>query len=584
MRIFLLSTVLLVFLSSKGQDFNFDLYKNNETHTYESITKGYKGLEKAFPKKCRLIELGSSDIGEPIHLFVINSSGSFQKKDFKGKTILFVNNAIHPGEPCGVDASIKWCRDILNDVPDNIVVGVIPMYNVGGALNRNCCSRANQNGPKMYGFRGNSRNLDLNRDFIKADSKNTLAFYKAFHYLEPHLFVDTHTSNGADYQYVMTLITSQTDKMNPYLAKYTKDEINPVLYSEMENSGFPMVPYVHHIYGTPDDGIMDYLETPRYSTGYTNLFHTISYVSEAHMLKTYEERVEATYSFLDVLYNYATTNAEELRQVKSQAEYSMGQTEKLALDWELDTVRFDEIRFMGYAAKYKKSEVTGKDRLYYDREEPYTKKIKYFNRYIPVDTVEVPALYIVPQAWGEIIELMLVSNIEVMRLTKDKVLETEHYRIREFNTRPNPYEGHYLHTSVEVEKFKKITNWRKGDYVIYTRNKNLRFIVETLEPHAPDSYLAWNYFDAILQQKEWFSAYVFEDEAAQILKDNPQIKDDFEKKKASDSEFEESAFAQLYYLYQKSGHYEPTHNLYPIGRLMTEEIMADEIELVPGVY
>ena len=581
-----ISLLFILFLPTIvfSQDFNFDLYKSNETHTYESITEGYRQLEKSYPKKCKLIEMGSSDVGEPIHLFVINASGNFEKSDFKGKTVLFVNNAIHPGEPCGVDASIKWCRDILQEVPEDVVIGVIPMYNVGGALNRNCCSRANQNGPKMYGFRGNSRNLDLNRDFIKADSKNTLAFYKAYHFLEPHLFVDTHTSNGADYQHVMTLITSQIDKMNFHLAKYTREKINPELYNQMDESGFKMVPYVHQIKSTPDDGIMDYLETPRYSTGYTNLFHTISYVSEAHMLKTYEERVEATYAFLNVLYEFAKVNGDEIRKVKMQAEYSMGQTERLALNWELDTVRYDQIKFMGYAAKYKKSEVTGKDRLYYDRDAPYTKDIKYFNRYKAVDTVDVPALYLIPQAWGEIIELMLYSNVEVMRLTKDKEIETEHYRIKEFNTRPNPYEGHYLHSQVKVEKFKKNTLWRKGDYVIFTRNKNLRFIVETLEPHAPDSYLAWNYFDAILQQKEWFSSYVFEDEAAQILKDNPEIKAEFEQKKLNDEEFASSTFAQLYYLYQKSGHYEPTHNLYPVGRLMIEDVMADEIEEVPGIY
>ena len=273
-----------------------DLYLKNETHTYASAFDAYKTMAENNPDKCNFLQFGSSDYGIPVPLFILNESGIFTAAEIESKNVILINNAIHPGEPCGVDASIKLAQDLLaTTLPKNVIIAIIPIYNIGGAHNRNCCSRANQNGPAEYGFRGNSKNLDLNRDFIKADSKNTLAFYKIFHFLKPSIFVDTHTSNGADYQHTMTLITSQLNKMNPELADYTKNKLNPHLFKKMEEGNYPMVPYVHSIEKIPDNGIMDYLEIPRYSTGYTNLFNTISYVTEAHMLKPYEERVNSTY-------------------------------------------------------------------------------------------------------------------------------------------------------------------------------------------------------------------------------------------------------------------------------------------------
>ena len=96
----------------------------------------------------------------------------------------------------------------------------IPQYNVGGASRRNCCTRANQDGPEGYGFRGNAANLDLNRDFIKMDSRNAEAFVALFRAMDPDVFVDTHTSNGADYPYTMTLITTQEDKAGPVWVRF----------------------------------------------------------------------------------------------------------------------------------------------------------------------------------------------------------------------------------------------------------------------------------------------------------------------------------------------------------------------------
>ncbi len=155
-------------------------YADNETVTWQEAIDMYQWLDEQY-EDARLLEIGLTDAGRPLHLFVIDRGRQFLPEQIResGKTILFINNGIHPGEPCGVDASLKLASDLLSGQDscahylDHTAIAIIPLFNVGGALNRGSYHRANQNGPEEHGFRGNARNLDLNRDFIKLDSKNT---------------------------------------------------------------------------------------------------------------------------------------------------------------------------------------------------------------------------------------------------------------------------------------------------------------------------------------------------------------------------------------------------------------------------
>ena len=241
-----------------------------------------------------------------MHTVIISKSGKTNIAKLKagGKAFLLINNAIHPGEPDGVEASQMLARNLvedetLNKLLDNTVIVIIPFYNIGGVLNRNSTTRVNQNGPKEYGFRGNANNYDLNRDFIKADTRNARSFIALFQELDPDVFIDTHVSNGADYQYVSTTIPTQSDKLGGPLAKFMTSQLLPYHYEYMKMAGSLMTPYVN-IWGmkTPDQGYNKFIDQPRYSSGYAALFHTLGFMSETHMLKTFEQRVEATYNYI----------------------------------------------------------------------------------------------------------------------------------------------------------------------------------------------------------------------------------------------------------------------------------------------
>jgi hypothetical protein len=108
-------------------------------------------------------------------------------------------------------------------------------------------------------------------------------------------------------------------------------------------------------------------------------------------------------------------------------------------------------------------------------------------------------------------------------------------------------------------------NFYEGDYLVFTDQIKNRYIIETLEPQATDSFFAWNFFDSTLGQKEHFSDYVFEDVAAQLLKDDPKLAEDLKLEKLKNL----ANFSALDWVYRNSKYYEKTHKRYPIGRLVS---------------
>lgn len=553
-------------LYSKGQD----AFQGNKSVSYEEAIERYSALAEKHPI-ATLQTVGSTDIGKPLHLFIINKNPG--KKEADGRCTLFINNGIHPGEPCGVDASLQLAERLLEGVGgmdhllDSVVVAIVPMYNVGGALRRGCCVRANQNGPEAYGFRGNARNLDLNRDFIKADSRNARSFFTAFHQLKPHVIVDTHTSNGADYQYVMTMINTQPDKAGAEMGAYMRNRMNPELYASMDERGFGMSPYVYTMGRLPESGLRDYLETPRYTTGYAALFNTIGYTSETHMLKPFAQRVESTYQFLLSTLEYMHAHCTELRELKAASDRQVANQSTFELDWELDTTSYRMIPFKGYEAVFPKSEVHGQARLKYDREQAFTKQIKYFDTYKASKTVEAPLAYLIPQAWHEVIDRLAWNGVEMSRLESDTTMEVEVYYIDQFSASNRPYEGHFLKSVEELRTQRESIDFMAGDVLVYCNQSANRYIVETLEPEAVDAFFRWSFFDSVLQQKEWYSDYVFEDTAAEMLREDEEFRREFEAAKAADADLAESSRAQLYWLFKRSKHYEGSVNRYPVYRL-----------------
>jgi hypothetical protein len=570
MRILLL--VLFPFsLFSQSILTKFEQTQAKETPTYQEIVTWWKMMDARFPS-IKMQTMGPTDAGFPLHLVVVSNDGDFDMASLrrKNKRILLINNGIHPGEPDGIDASMLLVRDIAvrkTKLPDNVVLAIIPVYNIGGCLNRSPWYRADQNGPTDFGSRGNSQNLDLNRDFIKCNSKEARSFAAIFHQCDPDIFIDNHVSNGADYQHIMTLLTSQHNKLGGVMGNYLHNEFEPALYKLMKDKGYDLVPYVDFAGNTPESGMTAYFDGARYSSGYATLWHSFAFVPETHMLKSYAQRVAATQALMESMIAFATKNSAVIHQLREQTKQSVQQQPGFPVSWKLDTTQVDQVLFKGYEAGHKPSEVSGLPRLYYDRSKPYEKQIRYYNNYASRIAINKPRAYIIPQGWWTVIDLLKLNKVNMQVLAKDTSIEVEVYRIDDYKTLPRQYEMHHLNTDVKVSSRKQVMRFRKGDYYIPLNQPANRFLVEVLEPQSDDSYFAWNYFDAILSRKEGYSPYAFEDLAAQYLNEHPELKKQLDARRASDTAFAKSASAQLDFVYKNSPYFEPDYLRYPVYRV-----------------
>lgn len=542
-------------------------FEGNTSPDYPSLIKYYQKLASEY-KEIELFNMGSSDYGLPIYLCVINgaqdSTATFEKA--RQGTTLLINNAIHPGEPDGVNACLIWIQKWIKEgkpLKDLPLIGIIPAYNVGGMMNRSSTSRANQNGPEEYGFRGNAQNLDLNRDFIKMDSKNMFTFAKIYHALDPDVFLDTHVSNGADYQYTMTYIASVRERMAPSLASLMHDNMIPYLEKESSAKGFDLIPYVHTKGQTPESGIMVFNDLPRYAMGYASLLNAISFTLETHMLKPFPQRVQSTLIFINAAIDWMKTNSEAIEKARKEAFRWEGEMQYFKYNYNL-TDDQDSILFKGFEFSEPVSEVTGLKRLKYHEDKPYTKYIPYYHTYVAKDSILVPEAIILGAQCKEVLQRLDANRVEYNVVNEEKDVNIRACRIENYENGDKPYEGHYLHTKITCDYPPKNIDLKIGDIIVPTQQKNRRFILSVLHPEAPDSYFAWNLYDSHIQQKEYFSPYVFEDKAKELLENDPELKTKFEAKKAEDKEFRESSWEQLYFIYVNSPYYEPTHNFIPV--------------------
>ena len=580
MRSFLFIALLLFILGTscsenpqntkKVLETPFEKGNGNRTATYEELMEFYRELAREYPQ-INLQTLGTTDSGKPLHLVSFNPDGGFDFQKLRTEKVLFlILNGIHPGEPDGIDATSALMRDLATGkvkAPANVVISAIPVYNIGGALNRNSGTRANQNGPESYGFRGNARNYDLNRDFLKMDTYNARHFASIFRLVQPHIFLDTHVSNGADYQYTLTHLFTQANKLGGIAGSFVRDTLRPALENSLRDKGWDITPYVNVFNRPPEGGFTQFMDYPRYSTGYAALWNTPGLMVETHMLKPYASRVAGTYDLMLSLVEQAEIQAGMLKKIQRESQDAFQPGAYYPFGWVVDSTNHETLNFLGYQADTISSKVTGQSRLKYNRNQPISVQIPYYNHFRPQDSIRIPKAYILPRSWSRVRERLDWNGIEYREFLADSTLTVTSYRIEDYQSYSRPYEGHYPHYQTRVEKETITRDFQEGDLWISTEQRGVRILLEALEPPLPDSYFNWNFFDAILQQKEGFSPYVFEDTAVKMLEDNPDLKEAFESKKANEPDFAENAYRQLQWLFRRSPYYEPAHLQYPVYRI-----------------
>ena len=394
-----------------------------------------------------------------------------------------------------------------------------------------------------------------------------MTFSRLFHFLSPHIFLDTHVSDGADYQHTMTLLTTQYNKLGTVLGNWLRDEFEPGIYKAMSVKKWDMIPYVDFEFSDPDKGMTMFYDPPRYSSGYAALFGCISFISETHMLKPYQQRVKSTYDLITTLIEKSQFHATEIwNKRKAVLADALKQT-RFPLSWEPVKNVHSEILFKGYEQDSSVSDATGLTRIFFNRKKPFEKKIKFYHEFKGVREVNKPIAYLLPRGWHEVADRLRLNNVRLDSLPDDTVLQVRTYRIEQYQSRAYPYEKHHKNHDVNVSSSLQKVSFLKGDYIIYCNQPVNRYIIEMLEPNGDDGFFAWNFFDAVLQQKEGYSDYRWEDVATAYLRTNPELQKQLAEKKSADPAFAKDAQKILAFIYQHSPYYEKEHLRYPCFRL-----------------
>ncbi|MES2298697.1 MAG: M14 family zinc carboxypeptidase [Pseudomonadota bacterium] len=554
----------------------FELGNGNQSATWAQCIAFYQELARAFPQVLSFAEIGSSDSGHPIHAGVVSADGVFERARIKqdGRPVFFNNNGIHPGEPEGIDACMALVRDFCVEPERLAALGravflFIPVYNVDGCINRADTSRVNQDGPEQFGFRGNGLNLDLNRDFAKCDSQNAMLFNQFFAAWDPEVMVDTHTSNGADYPYTMTLIHTQCDKLGGALGEFLRASMLPRMFADMDTRGWPMCPYVNPIKVIPDHGLVEFLETPRFSTGYAALHHTIGFMPETHMLKPFADRYAAMRALVEVALAFTVEHAQQIQSLRRAARDEGRRARDWPLHWVVDETCASTRRFKGYAAKHRASQLGSYTRLWYDRSAPWERDIAYFDQFVADVTVAAPRAYVVPRAWRAVLERLLWNGVRVERVESERVEKARSYHVKSVRSRHGAYEGHMFHDEVQLETRLGSHVLSEGDVIVPLDQERARYAVEMLEPQGHDSFFRWGFFNSVLEKKEAYSDYVFEDHAAELLREEPELYVKFEAWKARHPELLSDQAAVLDFIFANCKRYcEPSWRRYPVLALL----------------
>jgi len=558
------------FLNSKAQQTVFEQSNGTQTATYQQAIQWYDDLSELHDV-VNVEEWGSSDAFKPISLVLVSADKQFNADIWRKekKVVILINNGIHPGEPDGIDASMMLVRDIAKkkiQLPQNVALVFIPIYNIGGALNRNSYTRVNQNGPAEYGFRGNSQNLDLNRDFTKTDSKEAATFARIFEYFDPEIFIDNHVSDGADYQHTMTLISTQYDKLGPTLGGWLRNTFEPAIYKGMAEKKWELIPYVDFETTDFSKGMKMFYDPPRYSSGYAALFQTLSFMPETHMLKPYKERVKSTYDLMVTFIQQASIHAKELLDVRTKARNELKAQTIFPLKWKADTSTFRNITFKGYERDTTLSEATGLKKMFYNHDKPFTRQVKYYDHFVATDSVKAPKIFIIPTVWQDVIRRLKNAGVEVREIYTETEYMVSSYHIDSYKSMPAPYEKHHPNydIKVSVQPARSVIFHPGEAMIIHVDQPAKRYIMEMLSPTGGDSFFAWNFFDAILQQKEGYSDYRWEDIAAEVLKKDTLLQQKLAEKKAADPAFANNSKAILDFIYRNSPYYEKAHLQYPV--------------------
>ncbi|MEO8869760.1 MAG: M14 family metallopeptidase [Granulicella sp.] len=562
------------------------------TPDYDDTMAYLRRVQTAAPAQVKIEGFGRTGEGRELDIVVASRDGVFDPAAIHAakRPIVLVQNSIHAGEMDGKDACLALLRDmVINKTKatllDRAVFVFIPMYNADGHERRSPYNRINQNGPAEMGWRGNGTNLNLNRDYLKADAPETRSFMAMYHHWLPDFFVDDHVTDGADYQYDVTFTIDDGPNLPAATVKWIDDVANPTLEKYVDAHGHLAFPnYINLVSDNdPSQGLGFNDDPPRFSTGYMVLEGRPGMLVELHMLKDYKTRVTGNYEILAGLMELMNRDADKVialnaaadQQAESLGAHPLSDVKfSLALGWGGQTT---PVLFRGYKYTRELSAVSGAMWVKYTHE-PWNVSLPMQTGFKVTVEAAAPAAYIIPAQWTDVIGVLAAHQVVIERTTRAWSGEVETYQCAGMVWQEPPYEGRHPTFNGEAThdpgKFgscvliRQKMSFPAGSAVVRLNQRLSKVVMEWLEPAAPDSALQWGFFDSIFEQKEYGEAYVLESLAREMMAKDPKLKEEFEKKVSSDPVFAGNPNARLEFFYERSPWFAANRvGLYPVGRL-----------------
>lgn len=554
---------------------NYETSNFKQTMSYDQVISFSKKLANA-SEMINYQVIGQSPRGVDIPLLIVDKEGitSANEAKKKNRLILLIQAAIHPGEPEGIDAGLLLIRDIIiNNKNQNLLDGItllfIPSFNVDGHKRFGKYNRINQNGPEKMGWRTNSMNLNLNRDYLKADAPEIRAWLQLFNDWLPDFFIDCHTTDGADYQYSLTYMLELFGNMPEPITNWQKQVYLPYIEENLKKEGHLIFPYVaFRKWHDPKSGLRAWISNPAFSQGYTAAQNRAGLLVETHMLKKYKIRVDATYQLikhtLEILKKEKSKLLEMNQQMDEFVISDKFRNKEYILDFKSDGDSI-MVEFKGNDYKVVKSDLTGG--LWYQyTKKPKTYQLPYYNSFEIAAKTKIPVAYIIAPEWIEVIERIKAHGIKTETLKTAKTIEVESYKFNNVKFANRPFEGRQQLSDFSVKKIVETKTYPKGSIIIFTNQRNAKVIAHILEPEAPNSYLRWGFFNTIFEQKEYAETYVMEKMAREMINKDPELKKEFEKKQKN-GDFFNNQWMMTNWFYSKTLYWDTNINTYPVGRI-----------------
>jgi murein tripeptide amidase MpaA len=566
------------------------------TPDYAETVAYIERIAAAAPNQVKIENFGKTGEDRDLKIVIASKDGVFDPAAVhaSGRVVLLVQNSIHAGEMDGKDACLALLRDIVQNkngakrLLDKVVFVFIPVYNIDGHERRSAYNRINQNGPEHAGWRANGSNLNLNRDYMKADAPETRAFLKMFHRWLPDFFVDDHVTDGMDYQYDVTFMLDESPDVAAATSRWIHDAVTPELDRQINASGHISFPALIDLNDDTDPmkGLAFEGNTPRFSTGQMILENRPGLLVELHMLKDYKTRVTGNYEILRALLEVMNRDAEKLIALNRDADAAAAQLGAhsssldkfpLAYGWSGQTT---PVAFRGYQFTRTLSEISGAMWVKYSHE-PWNATIPAATGFKITASTAPPAAYIIPPQWTHVIDVLAAHDVAMRRTTAPWTGKVERYRCSGMKWQSPPFEGrhpifagegangqpgHFGQCNLASEAM----TFPAGSIIVPLNQRLSKVAVHWLEPEAPDSALRWGFFDSVFEQKEYGEAYVLEKLARENLAKDPALKAEFEHRIQTDEAFAASPWARLEFFYEHSPWYLANHiGEYPVGRLLS---------------